>query len=130
MAYVLITNVLISAVIYTAVAIPYGAIMAIRTESVEERGKMGIVRAVVGYAIGMVIAILLIPLTNMLGGDQAAWIKLSVVFAALAALGLFVLYRTSKETAGASSVSVEQQEEEEKIPFLEAIGLLFKNKYC
>lgn len=129
MAYVLITNVLISAVIYTAVAIPYGAIMAIRTESVEERGKMGIVRAVVGYAIGMVIAILLIPLTNMLGGDQAAWIKLSVVFAALAALGLFVLYRTSKETASTSNVSVEQQEEEEKIPFLEAIGLLFKNKY-
>ena len=40
-AYVLITNVLITAIVYTAVAIPYGALMAIRTESFEERGEMG-----------------------------------------------------------------------------------------
>lgn len=38
-AYVLITNVLITAIVYTAVAIPYSALMAIRTESSEERGK-------------------------------------------------------------------------------------------
>ncbi|MBO6040242.1 MAG: MFS transporter, partial [Oscillospiraceae bacterium] len=54
MGYVLITNILISAVIYTAIAIPYGSIMAVRTESVEERGKMGIARTVFGYLIGMV----------------------------------------------------------------------------
>ncbi|MGN1192411.1 MAG: MFS transporter [Dorea sp.] len=129
MAYVLITNILISAVIYTAVAIPYGAIMAIRTESVEERGKMGIVRTVFGYVIGMVIAILLIPITNMLGGDQAAWIKVSVVFAVLSAISLFILYKTSRETAGTAEEMVSQEEEEEKVPFMEAIKLLFQNKY-
>ena len=48
-AYVLITNVLITAIVYTAVAIPYSALMAIRTESSEERGKMGIFRAAFGY---------------------------------------------------------------------------------
>ena len=129
MAYVLITNILISAVIYTAVAIPYGAIMAVRTESVEERGKMGIVRAVFGYLIGMVIAILLIPITNMLGGDQAAWIKVSVVFSILSAVSLFVLYKTSKETIGIAEEAAPQQVEEEKIPFMEAVQTLFKNKY-
>ena len=84
MAYVLITNILISAVIYTAVAIPYTSIMALRTESVEERAKMGIARMIFGYLIGMVIAVMLIPITNMLGpggvADQAAWIKVAVVF--------------------------------------------------
>lgn len=129
MAYVLITNILISAVIYTAVSIPYGAIMAIRTESVEERGKMGIVRTVFGYIIGMVIAILLIPITNMLGGDQAAWIKVSVVFAILSAISLFILYKTSRETSGNVEEAVPQDTEEEKVPFLDAIKMLFQNKY-
>ncbi|MGN1142511.1 MAG: MFS transporter [Oliverpabstia sp.] len=129
MAYVLITNILISAVIYTAVAIPYGAIMAVRTESVEERGKMGIVRAVFGYIIGMVIAILLIPITNILGGDQAAWIKISVVFAILSAVSLFILYKTSRETSGTAKDAATREMEEEKVPFMEAVKTLFQNKY-
>lgn len=128
LAYVLITNVLITAVVYTAIAIPYTSLMAMRTESVDERGKMGIVRAVFGYGIGMVIAILLIPITNMLGGTQSAWIKLGVVFALLSALALLILYKTSKETTTAV-LSDEQNEEEEKLPFKEGISYLFKNKY-
>ena len=129
MAYVLITNILISAVIYTAIAIPYGSIMAVRTESVEERGKMGIARTVFGYLIGMVIAVLLIPITNMLGpggvADQAAWIKVSVVFAILSGLALFVLYRSSKENTDVQKI----QSTEKQDSFMEELKLLFKNKY-
>lgn len=129
MAYVLITNILISAVIYTAIAIPYGSIMAVRTESVEERGKMGIARTVFGYLIGMVIAVLLIPITNMLGpggvADQAAWIKVSVVFAILSGLSLFILYRSSKENVDTQKL----QSAEKQDSFMEELKLLFKNKY-
>ena len=129
MAYVLITNILISAVVYTAIAIPYGAIMALRTESVEERGKMGIARTVFGYLIGMVIAVLLIPITNALGpngvADQAAWIKVSVVFAVLSGLSLFILYRSSKENAEVQKI----QSAEKRDSFLEELKLLFRNKY-
>ena len=129
MGYVLITNILISAVIYTAIAIPYGSIMAVRTESVEERGKMGIARTVFGYLIGMVIAVLLIPITNMLGpngvADQAAWIKVSVGFAVLSGLSLLILYRSSKENVDVQKLqSVEKQDS-----FMAELKLLFKNKY-
>ena len=129
MTYVLVTNVLISAVIYTAIAIPYGAIMAVRTESMEERGKMGIARTVFGYLIGMVIAVALIPITNMLGpdgvADQAAWIKVSVAFAILSGLALLILYRSSKENVEVQKLqSAEKQES-----FMEELKLLFKNKY-
>lgn len=129
MAYVLITNILISAVIYTAVAIPYGAIMAVRTESVEERGKMGISRTVFGYLIGMVIAIALIPITNMLGpdgvADQAAWIKVSVVFAILSGVALFVLYRSSRESVTIQAAGNGGQQDS----FMAELRLLFRNKY-
>jgi GPH family glycoside/pentoside/hexuronide:cation symporter len=61
------------------IPIPYGSLMAIRTRSVEERSKMGLTRTIFGYIIGMIIAIALIPITNMLGGNQKAWIIVAVV---------------------------------------------------
>ena len=129
MAYVLITNILISAVVYTAVAIPYTSMMAVRTESVEERGKMGIARTVFGYLIGMVIAIALIPITNALGpngvADQAAWIKVAVVFAVLSGGALLILYRSSKENVHAQKLGGQ----EEQGSFMEELKLLFRNKY-
>ena len=123
-AYVLITNILITAVVYTAVAIPYGALMAMRTESSDERGKMGIFRAAFGYIAGMVIAILLIPITNMLGGTQSAWIKVSVIFALISLLSLLVLYKVTKENA-----HIVEKSEDEDVTFGEGIKMLFKNKY-
>ena len=123
-AYVLITNILITAVVYTAVAIPYGALMAMRTESSDERGKMGIFRAAFGYIAGMVIAILLIPITNMLGGTQSAWIKVSVIFALISVLSLLVLYKVTKENA-----HIVEKSEDEDVTFGEGIKMLFKNKY-
>ncbi len=125
-AYVLLTNILITAVVYTAVAIPYGALMTLRTKSSEERGKMGVFRAAFGYIAGMVIAILHIPITNALGGTQAAWIKVAVVFGLISALSLLILYKVSKETAGGEAT---EQKEEEKVPFMEGLGILFHNKY-
>ena len=124
--WVLITNILCTAVVYTAIAIPYGSIMALRTKSQEERSKMGTFRAALGYISGMVIAILIIPITNMLGGDQAAWIKVGIVFAALASLAMFILYKTSRETADPKETISEEKEE---VSFGESLKILFENKY-
>ena len=55
--------------------------MIVRTSSKQERGNMGILRAVGNYASGMVISIATIPITNMLGGTQVAWIKYGAVIA-------------------------------------------------
>ena len=84
-AYALVTNVLLSAVIYTMIATPFSAVMVVRTKSNSERASMGVFRAVGNYGAGMIIAIATIPVTNMLGGTQDAWIKYGVV------LALFVL---------------------------------------
>ena len=43
-----------------------------RTGSNEERSSMGVFRAVGNYMAGMLIAIVTIPVTNMLGGTQEA----------------------------------------------------------
>ncbi|KAA8745502.1 MFS transporter [Paenibacillus sp. UASWS1643] len=122
--YALVTVAFASAIVYTGIAIPFGSLMAIRTRSVEERGKMGLTRTIFGYIIGMIIAIALIPITNMLGGDQKAWIIVAVVLGIVSFISLILTFLASKENnAGISIV------ESDNIPFWESIKLLFQNKY-
>jgi sugar (glycoside-pentoside-hexuronide) transporter len=123
--YALITVTFATAIIYTAIAIPYGSLMAMRTKSSDERGKMGITRSIFGYIIGMIIAIILIPITNMLGGDQTAWITVAVVLGVLSTISLYLTFLVSKEDNNQGVT----KEKEDNVPFFESIKLLFKNKY-
>ena len=129
-AYLLVTNLLLSAVIYTAICIPYSAFVVVRTNSQEERGIMGIWRAAAGYVSGMIIAVAIIPITNALGGNQSAWIKFGIAFGLFTALALLICYARAKETATEGKAEVvEPENDEEPVPFMEAIKNLFKNKY-
>jgi len=121
--YVFITLFLATGIVYTAIQVPYGSLMALRTRSTEERGKMGITRAVFGYIIGMIIAIILIPASNMLGGDQRAWIILGIVLGVVSSIALLITFFTSKE-----ETEIEKAEED-NASFFESLKLIFKNKY-
>lgn len=128
--YMFITNFLLSAVIYTMICVPYSALLVVRTASQEERSRMGTWRAAAGYVSGMVIAVAIIPVTNMLGGDQRAWIIFGGILGVMAALMLLITYKTSRETNPADLAKSEpQKEEEEAVPLKEAVGNLFHNKY-
>lgn len=132
LAYVLITNLLLTAVLYTAVCIPYGSLLVVRTNSQEERGIMGTWRAAAGYVSGMVIAIGVVPISNMLGGTQSAWIKVVVIFGILSVLAFLICYVTSRETATEAGTVVKPEDvvqEEAIVPFKEAVVKLFHNKY-
>lgn len=130
-AYAAITNILLTAVFYTAMAIPYNSLMTVRTNSQEERGVMGTWRAATGYVAGMIFAIAMIPVTNALGGTQSAWIKFGVVMGILVVLASLIAYLTSRETATESGTAAEvnPEDDEAPVPFGEAIGKLFHNKY-
>ena len=97
--YVTITNILLTAVLYTAMAIPYNSLMTVRTNSQEERGIMGTWRAATGYVAGMIFAICMIPITNALGGNQNAWIKFGFIMGIIVILAALICYATSRETA-------------------------------
>lgn len=131
-AYMLITNLLMTSVIYTAIAIPYASLLVVRTNSSEERGKMGVYRALAGYIPGMAIVLAVIPVTNALGGTQSAWVKFAAVMALIVLLCLLFCYKKSKETATADDTTItvpEDTEFDEAIPLGEAVKKLFGNKY-
>lgn len=130
--YMLVTNLLMTSVIYTAIAIPYASLMVVRTNSSEERGKMGVYRALAGYVPGMAIVLAVIPVTNALGGTQSAWIKFAAVVALIVLLCLLFCYKKSRETATADDAAAavpEENEFDEAISLGEAVKKLFKNQY-
>ena len=130
--YMLVTNLLMTSVVYTAIAIPYGSLMVVWTNSTEERGKMGVYRALAGYVPGMAIVLAVIPVTNALGGTQSAWVKFAAIMALIVLLCLLFCYKKSKETAtadGVETATTVENEFEEAIPLGEAVKKLFGNKY-
>lgn len=130
--YMLVTNLLMTSAVYTAIAIPYGSLMVVRTNSTEERGKMGVYRALAGYVPGMAIVLAVIPVTNALGGTQSAWVKFAAIMALIVLLCLLFCYKKSKETAtadGVETATTVENEFEEAIPLGEAVKKLFGNKY-
>ncbi|MBE6482709.1 MAG: sugar (glycoside-pentoside-Hexuronide) transporter [Actinomyces ruminicola] len=118
------TNILASAIVYTAIAVPFGSMLFYATRSTEERSKMGITRAVFGYIIGMVLSIGYIPITNALGGDQRAWVMFAAAFAVLAVIGLLAAFFANPER-NPDPPSTQQS----AVPFLESIRMLFTNRY-
>ena len=132
-AYILVTNLLLTAVIYTMIATPFSAVMVVRTRSNSERSSMGIFRAVGNYGAGMIVAIATIPVTNLLGGTQSAWIKYGVILSAAVLLLFLICWNNGHKAAFTreeeSGAGMPAEPEEEAVPFGPAIGMLFRNKY-
>ena len=130
--YVVVTNVLLSAVCMTLIGTPLAAVVVVRTNSQEERESMGVFRAAGTYASGMVIAIFTIPVTNMLGGTQSAWIRYGVIVACVVLLMLFICYRNGSRAKFVDTVDSgmpQQVQEEDAVPLRDAMSMLFHNKY-
>ena len=132
--YALVTNLILSAGLYTFIATPFAAVMTVRTRSLSERGSIGLFRAIANYGAGMLISILTIPVTNMLGGTQSAWIKYGVVLAVLVLVLFAICCRNGMKSKFACDYEEEEadgqpEEEEEPVPFKEAMTMLLKNKY-
>ena len=116
--------------IYTIICVPYQAIMVVRTNSQEERCEDGNMACSGRLCIRNDHRVMIIPITNMLGGDQKAWIMFSAGLAVVSAILLFVTYKTSKEYAceDGQEAAAAPEPEEESVPFGEALKNLFHNK--
>lgn len=129
-AYVTITNILLTAVFYTLISTPFAATIVVRTKSLDERSNLGIFRAIGSYIAGIIMSIAIIPITNLLGGTQNAWIKFGVIVALVVFLALLVCsVNGDKAVRQLEKYENEEKEEEEKVPFKEAAKMLFASKY-
>lgn len=129
-----VTNLLLSGIFGTLIGTPLSAVMIVRTNNQSERENMGVFRAAGTYGSGVFIAIATIPLTNVLGGTQLAWIKYGFIVSLMILLLFAICYRNGKnaklvDEVDSSELSNEVEKEEEVVKFKDAMKMLLKNKY-
>lgn len=126
--YAVVTNLIFYLFVYTPTSIPYSSLMALTTRNNYERSLMGIFRSAGGYLSGMIVAIAFIPVVTAMGGGRKEWTILSGVFAAVAAIGIFVAFLSNKEKY--NNVQLDELGFfQDKVPLSQGLKMLFANKY-
>lgn len=126
--YAVATNIFAGCIVYTVISIPYYVMINYETKSMEERGKIGTYRGLIGYLTAQVITIVLIPGANFFGGEQSGWIIVAAIFGLVSAFTLAICFKHTKERYG-NTHSAEGNENEQNVSIAKAIGILAKNKY-
>lgn len=85
--------------LYTAVNIPYSALLAVLSPAPAERTALASVKFVFSFAAGLVVSAGVLPLCRALGGDDAAsgWQRCLTLLGALAALSFLITFRYTRE---------------------------------
>lgn len=123
--WAVLTNVFATSIVITALMIPYGVLLVYSTRSPSERTAMSIWRAVFSFVAGAVVAIVAVPLANMLGGTQQSWILLATIFGVLATIATLLVFVSTRERFTDEGAARQASD----VPYLEGLRFLFRNKY-
>lgn len=123
--YILITYNLLTTIFYTALSVPYGTLATLMTRSSKERNLLSVFR--MGLApLGRILTVsATVPLVNLFGNDQKAWVIAVAIWAVVAVVLLLITFRNCEEWMELLPPS----QTESSMSVAENLKLLFKNKY-
>ena len=121
--YAFITYNLALAFIFTAVDIPYTAMMSLITSDQHEHTLLSLFRMVMNTAGGMFTFAITLPMVKAFGGGAVGWQRAFIVYGAIGTILLLVCFAGTKErpvavSHGGSRASTKQ-----------SLAALFRNKY-
>lgn len=122
--YIFVTYNLCTTVVYTALNLPYAAMAPLITSNEQDLAKINLFRMALGPIGNMIVAALTLPVINRMGGDQAAWIKVTVIYSIISIVLLLWCFFGTKER-----VNTKAAQEAEKLPIGTRLSVLFRNKY-
>lgn len=122
--YIFITYNLLMTVVYTMLVIAFSTLMTYITWDQKERSRLGVVRMAMSPIANIAVTLTFLKVVNAMGGNQAAWVKVTAIYALIAMLLILWCYFHTKER-----VEVKDQLEGEKLSVLTAVKVLFQNKY-
>ena len=98
--YIFVTYNFCTTICYTAINLPYGSLSAMMTRDSKERDLLSVFR--MGLSpMGRIIAVTCtMPLIKLFGNDQAAWVKVMSIWAAIAVLLLWMFQSTNQAVVG------------------------------
>ena len=130
-AYFFITYTLLNAIFYTANNIAYASLTSLITRNVNERVQMGSIRFMFSLVTNIVVSAITLGLVEPLGGGTTGWRNIAIIYAVISLVVNTISVFSVKElpVEEVDAATGETKEVEEKIPFIESLKLLLKNKY-
>jgi len=122
--YIFVTYNLCTTVVYTALNLPYGAMAPLMTRNEEDLAKINVFRMFMSPIGNMIVSAMTLPIINRMGGNQAAWIKITLIYSIVAMGMLLWCFFGTKER-----VNTQAAREAETLPISVRLGALFRNKY-
>jgi glycoside/pentoside/hexuronide:cation symporter, GPH family len=85
--------------LYTAINIPYTALMGVISPSSIERTSVSSIKFLFAFAAGIIVSATLLPMTQVLGGgnEQKGWQMSFVVYGIMAVLFFLIAFRGTRE---------------------------------
>lgn len=122
--YIFVTYNLCTTVVYTALNLPYGAMAPLMTRNEEDLAKINVFRMFMSPIGNMIVSAMTLPIINRMGGDQAAWIKITLIYSVVAMGMLLWCFFGTRER-----VNTQAAQEAETMPIFVRLGALLRNKY-
>lgn len=122
--YVFITYNLAVTFVYTALNLPYGTLAAMMTRNQNERAIINIFRMGMAPVGNMIVTAATLPFINRMGGDQKAWITVTIIYSLIAMVMLLICFFGCKER-----VHIPATPQNTKIPLKIGFKSMIANKY-
>lgn len=122
--YIFFTYNLMVTIIYTMTQLPYATLVTYLTRSQDERASANIIRMTLSPLANMAMTLGFLPLVDLLGGGQQAWVIAATVYGVICSLLLLWCFFRTEER-----VQVIDEAGGERLPLKTAVAVLFKNKY-
>lgn len=127
--YFFIVYVLLNIIFYTANNIAYASLTSLITKNINERVQMGSIRFMFSLATNVIISTITVSLVSALGGGAVGWRNVAIIYAVIALVVNTISVFSVKELPDEELSVGTNASMDEKIPFVESLKLLFKNKY-
>lgn len=122
--YIFITYNLCTTVVYTALNLPYAAMAPLMTRNKDDLAKINVFRMFMSPIGNIIVSAMTLPIINRMGGTQAAWIKITLIYSVVAMGMLLWCFFGTKER-----VNTQAAQEAEGLPISIRLSALFRNKY-
>ena len=123
--YVFITYNFCTTVVYTALNLPYATLATLMTRDTDQRAVVNLFRTGMSALGNMVISAVTFPLVTRLGDTQQAWIEVSILYAIISIIMLFICFKNCHERVKEET----KTKDGKNVPLWMGIKLCVTNKY-
>lgn len=130
--YIFVSYNFAMSVCYTMFGAAANSLPLYATNDSQSRGAALACRIVIGGIVQLILATYFMNMVDFFGGDQKAWIIISIILAGVTLIGMIITYFSLVENANPYLLQVNEEEKankEKKVSVIASLKALLKNKY-